>query len=156
MYVVYFHKTKSSVVIYTVSLSYIDKWNKYRFLPVWFKSWKLFGQYKYPLPGNWSITLITLITDTLTEQPWQFLWWRWRAWRTSSGVCFLSPGEYFILIILPSEVWRGLDKMQAEQPESYSRMLEESVQWQNKANSLPEPCKVNHDLIITAIILRRS
>ena len=67
-------------------------------------------------------------------------------------MCFLSPGEYFITIILPSEVWRGLDKMQAEQPESYSRMLEESVQWQNKANSLPEPCKVNPDYKLIFII----
>merc|ERR1711997_354252 len=31
--------------------------------------------------------------------------------------------------------------MQAEQPESYEKMLEESAQWQNKANSVPEPCK---------------
>ena len=59
-----------------------------------------------------------------------------------------GPVQSFILIIPHSQVWRGLDKMQAEQPENYSRILEESVQWQNKANSVPEPCKVNHDLII--------
>ena len=56
-----------------------------------------------------------------------------------------ESGEHWRLIILiPSQVWAGLDKMQAEQPESYQRMLEESAQWQNKANSVPEPCKVNH------------
>ena len=59
-------------------------------------------------------------------------------------MCPFSP-LVFHLNYLSSEVWRGLDKMQAEQPESYSRILEESVQWQNKANSVPEPYKVNHN-----------
>ena len=99
----------------------------------------LFGQYFFiilPLP-HWTLTL--------TEQRWQ------EGFYDGDGgdeerhqVCPFSP-LVFHLNYLSSEVWRGLDKMQAEQPESYSRILEESVQWQNKANSVPEPYKVNHD-----------
>ena len=42
-----------------------------------------------------------------------------------------------------SDVWSGLDKLQQEDPESYSRILKESAQWQENANSVPEPGKAS-------------
>ena len=42
-----------------------------------------------------------------------------------------------------SDVWQGLDKMHQEDPQGYSRIMEESVNWQKNATSVPEPCKVS-------------
>ena len=56
-------------------------------------------------------------------------------------------GVCSILLMMFSEVWRGLDRLHQEDPQGYSRIMDQSVKWQQNANSVPEPCKASQILI---------